>query len=220
MSSIRVLIVDDHPVVREGLRSVLAYYPDLEVIGEAQDGLEAIARVHELRPDVVLMDIAMPEMSGLEATREIHKQYPFIRVLVLTQHEDRQYLLPVLQAGALGYILKRARSEELVNALRTVARGEMFLHPSMMPELLQEVRETGERAIVQPVSLTPREREILKHIAQGETNPQIAAALSLSVKTIDWHRGNIMDKLGLHTVAQLVRYAIQYGLIPNHVEMS
>lgn len=210
MPKIRVLLTDDHTILREGLRALLEHYPDIQVVGEAQDGAEAIAQVEALRPTVVLMDIAMPGINGLEATRQIRRQYPETRVLILTQHEDRQYVIPLFQAGASGYVLKRALGADLVNALRTVAQGETFLPPSVATTVLEQVQQSDRSNGSK--TLTPREREILKHIVQGETNPQIAGALSLSVKTVDWHRANLMSKLDLHTVADLVRYALQNGL--------
>ena len=213
MSKIRVLLADDHAILREGLRALLGYYDDVQVVGEAQDGAEAIARVGELQPDIVLMDIAMPAMNGLEATRLICQQYPKTRVLILTQHEDRQYVLPLLQAGASGYVLKRALGTNLITALRTVARGETFLYPTVATIVVEEMHRQAEVSEAMPESLTPREREILKHIALGESNPQIAIALSISAKTVEWHRSNLMSKLSVHNVADVVRYALQHGLV-------
>ncbi len=210
MPKISVLLTDDHTILREGLRALLEHYPDIQVAGEAKDGAEAIAQVKALRPTVVLMDIAMPGMNGLEATRQIRSQFPETRVLILTQHEDRQYVIPLFQAGASGYVLKRALGADLVNALRTVAQGETFLPPSVATTVLEQVQQSDRSNGSK--TLTPREREILRHIVHGETNPQIANALSLSVKTVDWHRANLMSKLDLHTVADLVRYAFQNGL--------
>jgi two-component system, NarL family, response regulator NreC len=210
MAKIRVLLADDHAILRDGLRSLLSHQEDIQVVGEAKDGAEAVAGVHELHPDVVVMDIAMPGMNGLQATRKIREQYPETRVLVLTQHEDRQYVMSVLQAGAAGYVIKRAAGTDLITALRAVARGETFLYPSVATTLLEQVQRSG--ASGGSCVLTPREQEILKYIVQGKTNPQIAADLSLSVRTVDWHRTNLMSKLDLHTVADLVRYALQNGL--------
>ncbi len=216
MAEIRVLLVDDHAILREGLRALLGYYPDIKVVGEANNGEEGIALAGELQPDVVLMDVAMPGMGGLEATRSIHKQYPHIHVLILTQHEDRQYVLPLLQAGASGYVLKRAPGAELVTALRTVAGGGTFLYPTVATVVVDEMRgQGGDDAQPQP-SLTSREREILGHIAQGKTNPQIADVLVLSVKTVEWHRANLMSKLGIHNTADLVRYALQHGVVDGN----
>ena len=212
MSKIRVLMVDDHAILREGLRALLNYYDDVEIVGEAQDGNEALVQVDALAPDVVLMDIAMPGMNGLEATRRIREKYPQTRVLVLTQHEDRQYVVPLLQAGASGFLTKRALATELINALRIVARGETYLQPSAATTLVEEIRHATGGMDNLPESITPRELEILRHIVAGETNAQMANALSISVKTVEWHRANLMSKLDAHTVADLVRYAIEHGL--------
>ncbi len=213
MDMIRVLLVDDHHIVREGLHALLAFYDDVEVVGEAQDGNEAVVRVQELRPDIVLMDIAMPGMNGLEATRIIRQQYPQISVLILTQHEERQYVLSLLQAGAAGYVLKRALGTDLINALRAVARGETFLYPAVAGAVVEEASHRAGTRTLPTEALTPREGQVLKHIAMGKTNPEIAAALSISVKTVEWHRTNLMSKLNLHNIADLVRYALQHGLV-------
>ena len=206
MPEIRVLLADDHAMLSAGLRALLGYYDDVEIVGEARDGAEAVELVAELRPDVVLMDIAMPGMNGIDATRLIHEQHPHTRVLVLSQHGERQYVLALLQAGASGYILKRALGSDLIGALRTVARGETYLHPAVSTVLVEEMRRPGE-------PLTPREQEILEHIVHGETSPQIAASLSLSLKTVEWHRNNLMGKLGVHNAAELVHVALQRGLV-------
>ncbi len=212
MSKIRVLIVDDHAILREGLRALLGYYKDIEIVGEAADGSAALVQIGEQQPDVVLMDIAMPGMNGLEATRCIRQQYPQTHVLVLTQHEDRQYVLPLLQAGAFGFVSKRALGSDLITAIRVVARGETWLYPSAATAVVEEIRHPGESDSMAPESITPRELEILNHIVSGETNSQIAAALSISIKTVEWHRANLMSKLDAHTVADLVRYALEHGL--------
>jgi DNA-binding NarL/FixJ family response regulator len=213
MAKIRVLLVDDHAILREGLRALLSHYDDVEVIGEAQDGNEAVAFVDQLRPDIVLMDVAMPGMGGLEATRLIRQQYPQTRVLVLTQYDDFQYIQSLLQAGASGYVTKRALGTDLIAALQVVARGATFLQPSVASTVAEQIRHQADStdAVMEP--LTPREQEILKYIALGKTNPQIAIVLSLSVKTVEWHRANLMSKLDAHGVADLVRYAIQHGLV-------
>jgi DNA-binding NarL/FixJ family response regulator len=209
---IRILLVDDHAILRDGLRALLSYYPDVEVVGEAGDGLQAIECVQRLSPDIVLMDIAMPGMNGLEATRHIRQHYPGTRVLVLTQYEDQQYVLPLLQAGVSGYVLKRALGADLINAVRTVASGESFLYPSVATTVLDQLRKSEQQARQEDKMLTPREQEILRRVASGETSRQIALALNVSAKTIEWHRGNLMSKLGLRSVAELVRYALEHGL--------
>lgn len=210
---IRVLLVDDHAILREGLRALLSHYDDVEVVGEAQDGIEAVICVNELRPDVVLMDITMPGMGGIEATQLICQRNPETRVLVLTQSDDWRYIQPLLQAGASGYLTKRALGTELITALRVVDRGETYLQPRIASAIAAQIRRqtdfTG--SAIEP--LTPREQEILNHIALGKTNPQIAVMLSLSVKTVEWHRANLMSKLDAHSVADLVRYALQHGLV-------
>jgi DNA-binding NarL/FixJ family response regulator len=203
---IRLLLADDHAILSAGLRALLGYYDDIDIVGEADNGTEAVQLVGELRPDVVLMDIAMPGLDGIEATRLIREQYPHTQVLVLSQHAERQYVMAVLKVGASGYILKRALGSDLLQALRAVSRGETYLHPEVAAVLVEEVRCPGE-------TLTPREREILAHIVHGETNSQIAASMSLSIKTVQWHRTNLMSKLDAHNAAELVRIALERGLV-------
>ena len=209
---IRLLLVDDHAILRDGLRALLSYYPDVEVVGEAEDGQQAIEAVDRLAPDVVLMDIAMPGMNGLEATQRIRQSHPDARILVLTQYDDQQYVLPFLRAGVAGYVLKRALGSDLINAVRTVAKGESFLYPTVASTLLEQLRRPQQEAVERASSLTVREAEILRRVATGETSRQIAMALGLSAKTVEWHRGNLMSKLGLRSVAELVRYAIEHDL--------
>lgn len=209
MPMIRLLLADDHAILSAGLRALLGYHDDIEIVGEARDGTEAVRLTDELRPDIVLMDIAMPGLNGIEATRLIREQYPHTRVLVLSQHGERQYVLAVLRAGASGYILKRALGSDLLEAVRAVARGETYLHPQVSRVLVEEMCSPGE-------SLTAREREILEHIVHGETNAEIAASLSLSIKTVEWHRNNLMGKLNAHNAAELVRIALERGLVADH----
>jgi DNA-binding NarL/FixJ family response regulator len=209
---IRILLVDDHAILREGLRALLSYYPDVEVVGEAEDGAQAIERVERLNPDIIIMDIAMPGMNGLEATQRIHQQYPDARVLILTQYEDQPYVLPLLRAGASGYVLKRALGADLINAVRAVARGESFLYPSVTTTVLEQLRKPEQAFKEDDKTLTQREQEILRQVAHGETSRQIASELDISVKTVEWHRANLMSKLNVHSVAELVRYAIRHGL--------
>ncbi len=206
MSEIRLLLADDHAILSAGLRALLDGREDMEIVGEARDGTEAVQLAGEVHPDVVLMDIAMPGLNGIEATRLIREQCPQTRVLVLSQHRERQYVSAVLKAGASGYILKRALGSDLLQALRAVARGETYLHPEVSTVLLEEVLCPEE-------PLTPREKEILAHIVEGETNSEIATGLSLSVKTVEWHRGNLMGKLNVHNAAELVRVALERGLV-------
>lgn len=213
MGRIRLLLADDHAILREGLRAFLSYYPDVEIVGEAGDGLDAVELTEALRPDIVLMDIAMPRLSGLEATRRIRERFPGTRVLILTQYEDSPYVLPLLKAGASGYVLKRALGTDLVDALRAVACGESFLYPPVAKTVLEEIRQPHSPTVEGSAPLTSREQEVLRGVASGETSRQIAARLSLSAKTVEWHRSNLMAKLGLRSVAELVRYALEHGLV-------
>jgi two-component system response regulator NreC len=214
--AIKVLLVDDHAIMREGLRALLANYKDVDVVGEAQDGDEAVKLANKLKPDVVLMDIAMPGMGGIEATRVILEQNPKTAVLALTQHEDWRYAHSLIKTGALGYVSKRALGTDLIKALRTVAKGKKYLEPAIEKAMPEEVKPMRKHSSEEPLllqQLTPREEEILSHIAQGETNAQIAKKLCLSVKTIEYHRMNLMSKLEARNVADLVRYAVKQGLV-------
>jgi len=214
--SVRVLIVDDHAILREGLRALLYYYKDLEVVGEAQDGNEAIKLVKSLSPDVVIMDIAMPGMGGIDATRLILKERPHTAILALTQYEDWRYAKSLLEAGALGYVSKRTLGTDLVQAIRTVARGKRYIDPAVAAALEQQeqtLKKNKDQTLIIREPLTPREEEILSYIAQGKTNAQIAKILSLSVKTVEYHRTNLMSKLNANNVADLVRYAVKLGLV-------
>lgn len=213
MGKISVLIVDDHAILREGLRALLSLYPDFEVVGEAEDGLEAINKTRELSPDIVLMDIAMPVLGGLEATLEIRKQSPGSRVVILTQHDDTEYIFPMLKAGAAGYVLKKAVGTELVAALRAVHHGGSFLYPSVAKAVIEGYVHKGEDTESSYDRLTDRERQVLKLIAEGRTSKEIAELLSLSVKTVIAHRANLMEKLDIHNRTELVKYAIRKGLV-------
>ncbi len=215
VSPIRILIADDHAVVREGIRMILESEPDFEVVGEATTGREAVDLVRRVRPHVVVMDISMPQMNGVEATREIRRISPETHVLILTMHEDESYVFQLLQLGAAGYVLKRAAASDLVEAVRAAARGEAFLYPSVARSVVQDYLErlrAGEGRDRYD-GLTEREREILVLLAEGLTNAQIAERLFISVKTVQTHRAHIMEKLDLHDRALLVRYAIRKGLI-------
>lgn len=215
MRKIRVLIADDHVVLRDGLRALLNMYEDMEVVGEAGDGLEALDRIQELQPDVVLMDIAMPRLGGLEAALEVRQRRLPTRVLVLTQYDNREYVFQMLKAGAAGYIVKKAAGTELVSAIRAVHAGESFLHPSAAKAVVErylEAREEdeGQRRLDE---LSDREKEVLMLLAEGHSNREIAELLSLSVKTITSHRASIMEKLDIHNRTELVRFAIRSGLV-------
>jgi DNA-binding NarL/FixJ family response regulator len=220
MSSIRLLVVDDHPVVRAGLRTLLGAQADMEVVGEADDGRVAVERAVELRPDVVVMDITMKGMGGLEATQEIKRRLPHTKVLILTMHENEEYLRQLLEAGATGYVLKQAVDTELAVAIRAVQRGEVFLYSSFSRVLLGDLaqREDADQEPSQLDSyerLSQREREVLRLVALGHTNQQIADQLYLSVKTVETYRARVMDKLNLKSRSALVRYALQRGLLDS-----
>ncbi len=212
---IRVLLADDHTILRAGLRMMLNAQPDIEVVGEASDGRQAVAEAQRLEPDLILMDITMPECNGIEATRQVKRLLPDIRVLVLTMHENEEYLFQVLRAGAAGYILKEAADTELISAIRVISTGRFYLSPSaqtlMIGDYLQRVHLGEERDSYS--GLTEREREILKLVAEGYTNNQIAEQLFISPKTVDTHRTHVMDKLNLHSRAELVKYAMRRGLL-------
>jgi two-component system response regulator NreC len=216
VKKISVLLADDHRILREGIRSLLEKTPDIEVVGEALEGGDAVAKVQQLSPDVVLMDITMPGLNGLEATRQIKALRPLTKVLVLTMHENNQYISQFLRSGASGYVLKDTAASELVGAIRAVHQGDAYLYPSIARKLLEEYLlkvQTGEERDSYD-GLTEREQEVLKLIAEGKTNKEIAETLSLSVRTVQAHRANLMGKLHMHDRTELVRYAIRKGLIP------
>ncbi len=213
MGTIKVLIVDDHAILREGIRALLSLYPDVEVVGEASDGHEAIAKTRQFSPDIVLMDVAMPGLGGLEATIEIRKQNPNSRVVILTQHDDTEYIFPILQAGAAGYVLKKAVGTELVAAIRAVHAGGSFLYPSVATAVIEGFVHKGKDAEPSYDRLSDREKQVLRLIAEGHSNREIADMLSVSVKTVIAHRANLMEKLDIHNRTELVKYAIRKGLI-------
>lgn len=213
---IKVMLCDDHAILRSGLTRLLGEQEDIEVVGEAENGREAVQKVQELYPDIVLMDIGMPVMNGMEATKQIKKRNPDIKVLVLTMHDNEEYLFQVLQAGASGYVLKKAADSDLVNAIHVVARGDCFLYPSAAKMVVEDYLEklrSGQEPTSSYDTLTDREREILKLVAEGYTNREIAESLFISVKTVETHKSNIMEKLNLHKRAELVRYAIRKGIL-------
>lgn len=210
---IRVLIADDHTIVRSGVNLLLSSEPDIEVVGEATDGISAVELAQHFKPDVVLMDIGMPELDGFEATRRIRERVPEANVLVLTMHRSDEYLFQMLEAGALGYVLKGAETSELINAVRTVAGGEVFLYPSMARRLVQQFLRQGGADPPERPRLTPREMQILNLVAEGYSNKEIAERLVVSPSTVHSHRTNLMQKLGLSTRHELVQYARRQGLI-------
>ena len=215
MQKIRVLVVDDHTIVRDGIIALLSLAGDIDVVGEATNGNEALKMVSELHPDVVLMDIAMPIMGGLEATRRISKEFPKTKVLVVTQHDDKEYVFPVLESGASGLISKAGASSELASGIRSVYRGDSFLSPSVARLLVENFQSTaGERNKQDPYNrLTGREREILKLLAEGYSTQEIAEMLVITPKTVEGHKTNLMSKLGIHNRIDLVKYALRKGII-------
>jgi len=212
---IRLMLVDDHQVVRSGLRMLLGGESDVEIVGEAGTAAEALEAVQKLKPQVVLMDIGLPDMSGIDATRAIKRSHPEVAVVALTIHEDEEYFFKMLEAGAGGYVPKRAAPEELLTAIRTAAAGEVYLYPSLAKLLVRDylAQEHSSEAGTKLDGLTDREQEVLRYLAEGSDNDEIAAALVISAKTVARHRENIMRKLGLHSRAELVRYAIRKGII-------
>lgn len=214
-TKLRLILVDDHPIVRTGMRMLFQAEPDLEIVGEADSGPMAIEMVQKLKPDVVIMDVAMPGMNGIEATRRIKEMNPQTQVLALTMHEDEQYFFEMLRAGASGYVPKRAAPDDLVSAVRVVAEGNVFLYATLARFLMRDmVEKSADVPALSDDVLTQRERQVLTFIAEGYTNRQIADALVISVKTVERHRENIMAKLDMHDRVELVKYAIKKGLIP------
>jgi DNA-binding NarL/FixJ family response regulator len=212
MDKIRVMLVDDHAIMRDGIRALLSLHDDIEIVGEASEGREAIEKSKELTPDVIVMDIAMPGMDGLEATRRIAKQSPKTNVLILSQHDEKEYILSAIKTGCAGFMPKRALSTELVSAIRAVHKGDSFLYPSAATALISEYRTHAQSGDSYDL-LTPREREILKFIAEGHTSKQISESLFISLKTVMGHRTKMMDKLDIHNRTELIKYAMRKGLV-------
>ena len=207
---IRILLADDHSLVRHGFRMILSAQPDMEIAGEAGNGNEAVELAQKLKPDVIVMDVAMPELNGIEATRRIIELSPRTRVLALSMHKDAVYVREILRAGARGYLLKDSADADLLAAVRAVAKGEGYLSPGVSDAVLSDYR----RHVTDPLDLlTSREREVLQLIAEGKTNKEIATSLNLSVYTVEAHRGRLMEKLNLHSTGELVRFAVRSGLI-------
>ncbi|MFQ5906650.1 MAG: response regulator [bacterium] len=215
MKKIRAFLAEDHTIVRKAIRALLEGHAGIEVVGEASNGMETVSQCAELRPDIVLMDVSMPEMSGVEATRQILKHSPDTRVVVLSVHKEQQYIFPVLKAGARGYVLKDDMVEDLISAIKAVAKGNSFFSPTIQNHLLRDYIRTGEESqeTLKADPLTPREKQVLQLIAEENTNKKIAAKLNISLKTVQAHRTNIMEKLDIHSAAGLTKYAIATGLI-------
>lgn len=215
MNPIRVLLAEDHAIVRDGLRMLLQSEPDFVVVAEADNGREAVARARETQPDIAILDITMPDLSGLEATRLIRTESPRTQVVILTMHESDEYFFRALEAGASGYILKKAATQDLITAARAVARGEAFLYPSVAKKLIGDYvrRAQAGAELTGYTALSEREREILLLIGQGSSNHQIAERLVVTSSTVQTHRAHILEKLGLQTTADLIKYAVQHGLI-------
>ncbi|HWA10523.1 MAG TPA: response regulator transcription factor [Opitutaceae bacterium] len=218
MKKISVLLADDHTVVRQGLRTLLSSEPDIEVVGEAENGRQAVQMAHQLQPDVVVMDIAMPLLNGLEATRQIVADGLACKPLILSSYADSEYVHQLTAAGALGYLIKQTAADDLIDAVREVNEGNAFFSPVVLKRLLEYYREScaNGRPLQQPgEQLTSREQEILQLVAEGHVNKQIAAALFISIKTVEKHRQQLMNKLGIHDIAGLTRYAISRGVVEN-----
>lgn len=215
MAKIRILLTDDHTLFRQGIRTLLSAESDLEIVGEAANGAEAVEKVTEARPDIVLMDIGMPGLSSFEATRQIKKLRPDTKILFLTMYDDEDYLVQCMEVGASGYVLKDSPAQQLLAALRDVYRGGSYLSPRMLSQLVDDFRSRIKTAHRQPrfATLTAREKEILKLLAEGQSVKEIAAGLNLSVKTVEAHKFNLMRKLDIHNKAHLVQYAIQKKII-------
>jgi DNA-binding NarL/FixJ family response regulator len=219
MERIKVFLVDDHTVVRQGLRALLVVEGDIEIVGEAENGRQAVQRVKELLPDVVLMDIAMPVLNGLEATRQIIRALPSTKVIILSSYSDDDYVQQLIEAGAAGYLIKQSAANDLLKAIRDAKKGNAFFSPAIAVRLRTQCREafvSGAPAKKRPDSLTTREAEVLQLIAEGRANKQIAGDLSISIKTVEKHRQQVMNKLGIHDVAGLTRHAIAKGIIESN----
>ncbi len=210
MNTIRILLADDHGVVRQGFRAILSQQADMQIVGEAGNGREVMTLAEEFKPDVIVMDVAMPELNGIEATRRLGTSLPRTRVLALSMHKDSVYVREMLKAGAKGYLLKDSSEHDLLEAVRAVARGGEYISPLVQDALSSSFKMTGMTPLDQ---LTSREREVLQLIAEGKTNKEVATSLNISVFTVDAHRGRIMEKLNVHNVNELVRFAVRNGLV-------
>jgi DNA-binding NarL/FixJ family response regulator len=216
MNKIKVVIAEDHTIVRKGLCALLEGEPDIEVIGEAENGREAIKIVEKLLPDVVVMDIAMPGLNGLDTTRQLKKRIPKLKILILTMHDNEEYIFETLRAGASGYLIKRSAPNELISAIQSVYRDESFLSPAISKKVIDGFVQRGGQAVIEHEDykkLTAREREVLQLIAEGNANREISRLLHISIKTVESHKAHIMEKLDIRNIAELTRYAIRKGLI-------
>ncbi len=213
MSVTRILLADDHALVRAGIRSILHENEGLKVVAEASDGRQAIAQVKTERPDVAIIDVTMPELNGLEATEQIKREFPNVWVLMLSAYDELDFVVQALKVGASGYLLKDAASEELALAIKVAQRGQLYLTPAISKPIIERYIQSSRPTIASLTSLTPRLREILKHIAEGKRTKEIAFELGVSIKTVEAHRAILMDRLDIHDVAGLVRYALRVGLI-------
>lgn len=211
VSKIRILIADDHAVIRQGIRVLLEKEPDIEVVAEAGDGQDALEKYKDIQPDILLLDISMPKMSGMEVTKAVRQEFPDGKIVFLTMHEGDEYFFQALSVGASGYVVKGADSEELLSALRSVSRGGVYLQPSLAKNLVSDYMRSKSTAAYD--GLTPREGEVLRLIADGLTNKQIAEELFIGVTTVQTHRANLMEKLNLHSQAELIKYAIRKGIL-------
>ncbi len=224
MTPITVLLADDHTIVREGFRALLELEADIRVVGEARDGREAVALAAKCRPDVVVMDIAMPVLNGFGATRQIVKQTPGTKVLILSAHSDDPYIRQVLAMGAAGFLIKQTSAQSLSKAIRELRKGNTFFSPSIATYIRDRGRDAGRKKLLAKSAavkaLTGREMEVLQAIAEGDANKQIATALGVSIKTVEKHRQHLMEKLGIHDIAGLTRYAIANGIIESSVQTT
>lgn len=211
--TIKIVVADDHVIIRAGLKTLIQSDSSLHIIGEASGGQEAISMVEKLQPDILVLDLSMPDIDGIVVTRQVHSNYPNVRILILTVHEDEALLREVIKSGASGYILKHAAEKELVEAIKRILSGEMYVDPKMLPSLFKQSRVTSTKSETKEEPLSPREVDVLKLIVDGYTNRQIGLELNISMRTVEGHRSNIYGKLGLHSRVELVRYAKEHGLI-------